>query len=445
LGGRLEFAETGTATFSHAIDGGGALLKSGAGALSLNATYDHTLPTFVNAGLLLVDGTISRSTLLIQSGATVGGTGATRNVSIASGGALAPGHASGAGVLATGSVTLESGAALEVEIGGTAAGAYDSVHVTGSVALGGATLDLSLTGGFSPAPGARFTIIDNDGVDPVGGTFAGLAEGASVVLGSTRFHISYQGGAGNDVVLSVASPPTIGGLGGTTAATEQVGIPALPGLTLADPDSTTLASATVTVTGGSGGAEDRLAFTNTGSATFGNIAGVYTQGTGVLALTSAGASATVAQWQAALRAVTYTNPYDAPTPGVRTLGVVVNDGSQASDAATQQVTVSAVNDPPNIGGASGSLVALEQTPLVLLPSLTLSDPDSATLASVRVGFSVGRIVGEAAARCRGSWPTSATPSRGAPAPTISTATPATTGWTAAPGTTPPRAGGATTA
>src|SRR5690606_22001111 len=99
----------------------------------------------------------------------------------------------------------------------------------------------------------------------------------------------------------------------------------------------------------------------------------------------------------------------------------------------------------NIGGASGSLVALEQTPLVLLPSLTLSDPDSATLASVRVGFSVGRIVGEAAARCRGSWPTSATPSRGAPAPTISTATPATAGWTAAPGTTPPRAGGATTA
>lgn len=50
--------------------------------------------------------------------------------------------------------------------------------MTGTVDLGGATLDALLLGAFAPSLGDSFTIIDNDGDDAVIGTFAGRSEGA---------------------------------------------------------------------------------------------------------------------------------------------------------------------------------------------------------------------------------------------------------------------------
>ena len=111
---------------------------------------------------------------------------------------------------------------------------------------------------------------------------------------------------------TVDTPPTVTDTGGTTAWTEASGIgPSTPagidsGVTVSDPDSTTLASATVSITGGFQSNQDVLAFSNNGS-TMGNIAGSYNSSTGVLSLTSSGATATLAQWQAALDAVTYNN------------------------------------------------------------------------------------------------------------------------------------------
>ena len=86
------------------------------------------------------------------------------------------------------------------------------------------------------------------------------------------------------------------------------------GLTVSDLDNTTLASATVSISGNFHSGEDVLAFSNTNSTTFGNISASYNSGTGVLTLTSSGATATLAQWQAALRAVTTSIPPARPTP-----------------------------------------------------------------------------------------------------------------------------------
>ena len=72
-----------------------------------------------------------------------------------------------------------------------------------------------------------------------------------------------------------------------------------PAATVSDVDNQTLASAAVTITDFVTG--DVLAFTNTSSTTFGNITAIYNAG--VLTLTSAGSTATLAQWQAALDAV----------------------------------------------------------------------------------------------------------------------------------------------
>ncbi len=88
-----------------------------------------------------------------------------------------------------------------VTLNGTTAGSgYDQLSVTGTVNLAGATLNVNLT--FTPAVGSAFTLIQNDGKDAVVGTFAGLAQGATLVLDGMTFQISYVGGTGNDVVLT---------------------------------------------------------------------------------------------------------------------------------------------------------------------------------------------------------------------------------------------------
>ena len=63
-------------------------------------------------------------------------------------------------------------------------------------------------GTFSPAKGKVFTIIDNQSKNAVTGTFSGLAEGATFSQNGFVFRISYVGGDGNDVTLTVLSVPT---------------------------------------------------------------------------------------------------------------------------------------------------------------------------------------------------------------------------------------------
>ncbi|WP_454801773.1 beta strand repeat-containing protein [Mucilaginibacter phyllosphaerae] len=111
------------------------------------------------------------------------------------------------------------------------------------------------------------------------------------------------------------------------------------GLTISDTDNTTLASATVTISGNLQTAQDVLAFTNTSSAIYGNIIGSYTAGSGTLTLTSAGATATLAQWQSALRAVTYNNTASSPNTASRTISIILSDGMNNSNTATKTLTV----------------------------------------------------------------------------------------------------------
>jgi hypothetical protein len=88
------------------------------------------------------------------------------------------------------------------------------LQVTGTVDLGGSTLSVDLLDTFKPTNGFSFLIIDNDGTDPVVGTFAGLPEGALFGGGGLPFRISYAGGTGNDVVITrvVAPAPMLSSL-----------------------------------------------------------------------------------------------------------------------------------------------------------------------------------------------------------------------------------------
>ena len=116
-------------------------------------------------------------------------------------------------------------------------------------------------------------------------------------------------------------------------------------ITTADLDNATLASGTVSITTNFAAGQDVLGFTNV-PATMGNIAGAYNAATGVMTLTSAGATATTAQWQAALRAVNYSNSSDSPSVLARTVSYTVNDGTVNSNTVTSTINVTAVNDAP---------------------------------------------------------------------------------------------------
>ena len=91
--------------------------------------------------------------------------------------------------------------------GGDPGAGYDQVEVTGSVSIGSSvSLNATLSAAFVPSTGQTFVLIDNDGSDPVAGTFESLPEGAVITLNQVfEFQISYAGGDGNDVTLTMVS------------------------------------------------------------------------------------------------------------------------------------------------------------------------------------------------------------------------------------------------
>ncbi|MGH6736015.1 MAG: autotransporter-associated beta strand repeat-containing protein [Methyloceanibacter sp.] len=175
----------------------GSLVKVGTGTFTLTGANTYGGDTTVNAGVLQVDGSIASPVATVNDGGTLQGDGTVQEVVVASGGILKPG--AGIGTLSTDSVTFQSGGIFSVELGTALS---DQLDVNGTVALGNATLMGSRIGDFHPAVGDTITVIDNDGSDTVLGTFAGLAEGATLVANGRKFIISYQGGDGNDVTLT---------------------------------------------------------------------------------------------------------------------------------------------------------------------------------------------------------------------------------------------------
>lgn len=137
------------------------------------------------------------------------GTGTVADLNVLAPGTLAPGLSPGC--INSNNLTFGSGATYTVEMDGTTAcSGYDQTDVTGTVTLGNATLTLVLGTDFEATSDDTFTIINNDGTDAVSGTFNGLSEGDTVTSGEYAFEISYAGGSGNDVVLSVVTAPDTG-------------------------------------------------------------------------------------------------------------------------------------------------------------------------------------------------------------------------------------------
>jgi autotransporter-associated beta strand protein len=183
-----------------ALQGTGGINKTGAGTLALVGTNAYTGVTLISQGTVLVNGKVPGPVAV--AGGTLMGTGTVGGINVTSG-ELGPGASPGR-LTSNGTVSFGSAGTMRVEINGTtAATQYDQLTVAGSVLLGNAAL--AATFGFAPSLGQTFILIDNDGTDPVNGTFAGLPEGAVVHAGSVSARITYVGGTGNDVALTAAA------------------------------------------------------------------------------------------------------------------------------------------------------------------------------------------------------------------------------------------------
>ncbi|HUJ12969.1 MAG TPA: Ig-like domain-containing protein [Thermoanaerobaculia bacterium] len=139
--------------------------------------------------------------LIVEDGGTVG------NVTISPGASYLGGPNPG-GTAHTGNLTLlpstDSGSSIFVgATNGSAPGQFTQTNVTGTVTLNSPIL--LFLGGVSLPAGTSLTLINNDGTDPVSGTFNSLPEGAmflSNVPVQEVYKISYAGGDGNDVVVT---------------------------------------------------------------------------------------------------------------------------------------------------------------------------------------------------------------------------------------------------
>ena len=203
--GVLTLNGTGNATYAGSVTGTGTIVHSGTGRQAFTGTSTFSGPLVVDHGIVAVSGgTVPAPVTVNNDGRlSLAANGTVGAVTVNSGrlqlteGGAATGN--------TGSVTLTAAATLD--LGGGTPAALGRLRVTGTVTLGGATLALQ-PAAFPASPGATFTIVENDGADAVNGTFAGLAEGASVIANGILFRISYVGGTGNDVVLTAAVPAT---------------------------------------------------------------------------------------------------------------------------------------------------------------------------------------------------------------------------------------------
>ena len=192
-------------TVSAVLGGSVGLTKTGAGSVTLLDVNLYAGGTTISQGVLNLIGTLAGGVVSVNGG-TLAGSGTVASPMTVGSGALMPANF-GTNSLMTGDVNLASGSTYLLQNAAIAAATnYTAMRVTGAVNLNGVSLD---TSGVSITDYPRvLVLIKNDGTDAVQGTFAGLPEGAAVLVNGVYYNITYRYNAetgmyatGNDVAL----------------------------------------------------------------------------------------------------------------------------------------------------------------------------------------------------------------------------------------------------
>ena len=171
-----------------------------------------------------------------------------------------------------------------------------------------------------------------NGWDPYGSL---IMDDSGNLFGTTYFGSQNNSpGNGNIFELSpgAGSPPTVTTSSGVLSYTTGAGaVPVDPGIGISGMGSSTLAGAVVTVSANYAGDQDVLGF-----ASQNGITGSWDAAKGILTLSG---SASVANYQAALRSVTYNNTSASPSTLARTVSFVANNGTTSSTPAARTIDV----------------------------------------------------------------------------------------------------------
>jgi len=205
---------TGQITITTAIENApgvsARLTKTGAGRLTLSHANSYTGATTINKGLLAVTnktGSATGTAPVQVNAATLGGSGRIS-------GAVEVGTATAAGVLAPGlgtnpgtltllnGVTFNSASSYKVDANSTSAKA-DKVVARGVTINSGAQFFFTDHGSGTLSVGTVFTLISNTAATAISGSFANLSDGLIFTIGANTYRVSYQGGDGNDLTLTV--------------------------------------------------------------------------------------------------------------------------------------------------------------------------------------------------------------------------------------------------
>ncbi len=149
-------------------------------------------------------------------------------------------------------------------------------------------------------------------------------------------------------------------------------------LVISDADNTVLDSAKVIISGNYTPSEDELAFSD------GVITGSWDSGSGTMTLTG---NANLAQYQTALRSVTYENTNTVnPSTALRQIDFKVFDWDDSSNIDSRTVNIIALNSSPTLSGVSGGPESYSEGDGAVSMSFTaaISDVDDTNMEAATI-------------------------------------------------------------
>jgi autotransporter-associated beta strand protein len=145
---------------------GGSLVKIGTGTLTLSGANTYTGPTAVNAGTLVVNGSLA-SGVTVNGGGLLGGSGTVGALAV-NGGVVAPGNS--IGTLTVSGNFAQNGGTYQVEA--NSAGQADRINAGGTATINGGTVQVLAQQG-TYARNTTYTILNARG--GVSGTYSGVS------------------------------------------------------------------------------------------------------------------------------------------------------------------------------------------------------------------------------------------------------------------------------
>jgi autotransporter-associated beta strand protein len=200
--------------FSGTIQDTGSIVKVGTGSLTLSASNTYSGGTTVSAGTLVLTNTTGSATgtgAVQVSAGTFGGSGTiagavTIGTGSGTGAFLAPAYGGNKQLTLTieGSLTFNADATYTYTFKAKGSRSrIDKVIANGVTINTGAQIALSGTAQGQLTQGLVLTLIKNTAATPISGTFSNLPDGGIVNVNGNNFQANYEGGAGNDLTLTV--------------------------------------------------------------------------------------------------------------------------------------------------------------------------------------------------------------------------------------------------